>query len=58
MWGFAAGERSLTQSRRHPMLLGGSSVDARERGDFVEVDDGDLDVYLEKLMATSGEGAR
>jgi hypothetical protein len=27
-------------------------------GDFVEVDDGDLDVYLEKLMTTTGEGAR
>jgi hypothetical protein len=30
-----------------------AGVDALERGDFVEVDDGDLDFYLAELMAAS-----
>ena len=32
--------------------------DALERGDFTEVDEADLDGYLERLTAAPGKGAR
>jgi len=35
-----------------------AGVDALERGDFIELDDGDLDGYLEGLATTPGSGAR
>jgi antitoxin ParD1/3/4 len=35
-----------------------AGVDALERGDFVEVDDSDLDDYLEGLTRASSGGAR
>jgi antitoxin ParD1/3/4 len=35
-----------------------AGVDALERGDFVEVDDSDLDGYLEGLTTGSSRGAR
>jgi antitoxin ParD1/3/4 len=34
-----------------------AGVDALERGDFTEVDERDLDEYLEGLTVTSGKGA-
>lgn len=35
-----------------------AGVDAVERGDFTEVDEGDIDEYLEGLTAAPGKGAR
>jgi antitoxin ParD1/3/4 len=35
-----------------------AGVDALERGDFVDVDEGDLDDYLEKLTTASSGSAR
>jgi antitoxin ParD1/3/4 len=35
-----------------------AGVDALDRGDFVEVDDADLDGYLEELRLPSGKQAR
>jgi antitoxin ParD1/3/4 len=35
-----------------------AGVDALERGDFVEIDDADLDGYLEALTAQSGQTLR
>jgi len=35
-----------------------AGVDALERGDFIELDDGNLDGYLEGLATASGSGAR
>jgi antitoxin ParD1/3/4 len=35
-----------------------AGVDALDRGDFVEVDDGELDRYLDGLTSGSGEHAR
>jgi len=35
-----------------------AGVDALERGDFIELDDGDLDSYLEALATAPGSGAR
>lgn len=35
-----------------------AGVDALERGDFVEVDDAELDAFLEGLTAPSGKGIR
>ncbi len=35
-----------------------AGVDALEWGDFVEVDESDLDGYLEGLTTVSGKGAR
>ena len=35
-----------------------AGVDALERGDFIELDDGDLDGYLEALATAPGSGAR
>ena len=35
-----------------------AGIDALDRGDFVEVDDADLDGYLEKLTAPPGKSAR
>jgi antitoxin ParD1/3/4 len=35
-----------------------AGVDALERGDFIELDDSDLDGYLEGLATTPGSGMR
>jgi antitoxin ParD1/3/4 len=35
-----------------------AGVDALERGDFVEVDDADLEDFLERLTLASGKAAR
>src|SRR5437879_4351573 len=57
--------RALQQRRREDALKlkalraqVKAGVDALGRGDFVEVDDGDLDAYLEGLTTRSGKRAR
>jgi antitoxin ParD1/3/4 len=35
-----------------------AGVDALERGDFTEIDEADLDAYLDGLTAAPGKGAR
>ncbi len=35
-----------------------AGVEALERGDFIEVEDGDIDEYLDGLTPTPGKGAR
>jgi antitoxin ParD1/3/4 len=35
-----------------------AGVDALERGDFIEIDEADLDSYLEGLTVAPGKGAR
>jgi antitoxin ParD1/3/4 len=57
--------RALQQRRREDALKLKAlraqikaGVDALNRGDFVEVDDADLDSYLEGLTAPSGKHAR
>jgi antitoxin ParD1/3/4 len=57
--------RALRQRRREDALKLKAlrlqikaGAEALDRGDFVEVDTGDLDSYLEKLTTTSGERAR
>jgi antitoxin ParD1/3/4 len=57
--------RALQQRRREDALKLKAlraqikaGVDALERGDFVEVDDADLEGFLEGLPTPSGEHAR
>lgn len=57
--------RALQQRRREDALKLKAlrvqikaGVDALDRGNFVEVDDSDLDGYLEGLMTSPSEGAR
>ncbi len=35
-----------------------AGVDALERGEFIEIDEADLDDYLERLTAPAGKGVR
>lgn len=35
-----------------------AGVDALERGEFIEIDDAELDGYVERLALRSGEGTR
>jgi len=57
--------RALQQRRREDALKLKAlrmqikaGVDALERGDFTEVDENDLDAYLEGLTVASGMGVR
>ena len=59
------GLRVLQQRRREDVLKLKAlrmqikaGMDALQRGDFVEIDDSELDVYLEGLTAGSTKGAR
>jgi antitoxin ParD1/3/4 len=59
------GLRVLQQRRREDVLKLKAlrmqikaGMDALERGDFVEIDDSELDVYLEGLTAGSSKGTR
>lgn len=57
--------RALQQRRREDTLRLKSlrtqikaGVDALDRGEFIEIDDAELDGYVERLTPRSGEGTR
>lgn len=57
--------RALQQRRREDILRLRSlrtqikaGVDALDRGEFVEIDDAELDGYVQRLTPRSGEGTR